>query len=42
MNKLFFNYFKPKDECAVFGVYNNKDDISALNEAIKKCQKIFG
>ncbi len=25
-----------------FGVYNNKDDISALNEAIKKCQKIFG
>ncbi len=25
MNKLFFNYSKPKDECAVFGIYNNKD-----------------
>ena len=25
-----------------FGVYNNKDDILVLDEAIKKCQKIFG
>src|SRR5210317_470619 len=25
-----------------FGVYNNKDDIVALDSAIKKCQKIFG
>jgi cysteine desulfurase/selenocysteine lyase len=24
-----------------FGVYNNKEDIDVLNEAIKKCQKIF-
>ena len=25
-----------------FGVYNDKDDILALDNAIKKCQKIFG
>ena len=24
-----------------FGVYNDKDDILALDNAIKKCQKIF-
>ena len=24
-----------------FGVYNNEDDIEALDHAVKKCQKIF-